>query len=342
MNKFIKILLIILGVLALGVVILYLTGPKTYEISRGVLIKADRETVWNQINFWENHKKWSPWVAREKNMEIKITGTDGAVGSTYSWVSKTQGTGHQTILESKPMDLRIAELSFDGWGSSKTAFKLSDSGDGTYLVWNMYGENGFFSRVMQSLFNFEKMMAPDYESGLANIKKVCEEAGSAAAKYKIGEVEMNDFKATTFVSIRREMSMDEFEKDGPSIFKKAAEEIYGFIGKNKLEVKGTMSALYYKWDTKARRVDLAVSVPVDKEARPEGKISIIKISDLKCATLEVMGDYSGLGKAHDKMEKWLTENKKEGKSPVIEEYVTDPSTQKDPMMVLTRIWYPLM
>ena len=58
-------------------------------------------------------------------------------------------------------------------------------------------------------------------------------------------------------------------------------------------------------------------------------------------TLEVYfyGDYKNLGAAHNQIKAYITEKKLKFVAPVLEEYITDPMTEKDPAKWLTKIYY---
>jgi hypothetical protein len=174
MKKFMKIALIVLSIIAIAAVILSFMGPKDYFMSRKIHIAASDSTVWNYVNLWEKQKSWSPWVAKEPTMKITIEGTDGSVGSKYSWVSETQGKGYQIIAASEPMKKRTAKMNFGMGMESFSDFILTDSAGGTGVEWTMYGENGFMGRIMGNFMDFEKFVGPDYEQGLKNLKKICE------------------------------------------------------------------------------------------------------------------------------------------------------------------------
>lgn len=177
MKKFIKILLIVIVAIAAIVVILSFIGPKKYELVRSTLIQADRATVWEQVSKWENFGNWSPWESRDTAMTKTFSGNPGEVGSKYTWKSKTQGNGSQTILESVSNEHRVADLVFEDWDMhSNTSMDLKDSAGGTFVTWKMYGDNNFMGRVMGVFMNMEKMVGPDYEAGLAKLKTVCEAA----------------------------------------------------------------------------------------------------------------------------------------------------------------------
>jgi len=53
-------------------------------------------------------------------------------------------------------------------------FTLKPAGEGTDITWAMYGPQPFLGKVMCLVFNMEKMVGPDFESGLAKLKALAE------------------------------------------------------------------------------------------------------------------------------------------------------------------------
>lgn len=175
MKKGIKFLLIGLLSLAIIVVIFSFVGAKKYDMKRTIIVEAKDSVVWEQISKWQNFENWSPWEKRDSNMVKKIEGIDGEVGAKYSWKSETEGNGSQTILLCKPMIYRESDLRFEDWDMvSNTSMELKQVSGGVQVTWRMWGDNNFLGRVMSVFMNMEKMVGPDYEAGLKNLKAVCE------------------------------------------------------------------------------------------------------------------------------------------------------------------------
>lgn len=341
MKKLIKILLIIALAIAVLLTVLYLIGPRSFKLSRSILIQADKAVVWEQVSKWDNFSNWSAWTARDTAMTKKIEGTDGEVGAKYSWKSESQGNGSQTILVSKPMSFRESDLVFEDWGmTSRTSFELKDSAGGVFVTWSMYGENGFMGRVMGVIMNMEKMVGPDYEAGLAKLKLVCE-SQKGTASYSMRAVQEGTFPKTQFIAIRKQMGMDDFLKNSSQFYGEATGEIMAFASKNGIDVKGPLYGIYYAWDEKAKKVDVAVAFPIAKAGTAAGNISFPIVESSASVSVDFYGPYEQTEKGHEALEKYMTENRKTFQGPAIEEYVTDPAVEKDPSKLLTRIWYPV-
>lgn len=342
MKKLLKILLIILAVLVAAFAVLAMMAPRKYDFSRSIYIKADKQIVWDQISLWKNFNNWSPWFELDTAMKQQIEGTDGETGSKYSWESKAAGSGDMVNTVMKPLESREYELRFADWdGMSVCAMTLKDSAGGSIVSWSMKGENGAVGAVFMYLMGgIEKAVGKDYEKGLKKLKDYCEKFAQPAGK--VGEVMVKPMPKMLFVQHRRQMPMDDYLAKASALFQEGAGKVMAHIEANKLQMRGTLFGIYYKWDEKARQTDFAVAIPVDREAGKGGDISFVTLGGNDCAVVEYWGDYAGTSRAHMALEAWLKANGKSmADAPAFEEYVTDPATEKDPMKVLTRVWYPL-
>lgn len=342
MKKLVKILLIIVGVLALAFAVMAMIAPRKYDFSRGILIKADKQVIWEQISLWKNFNNWSPWYELDTAMKQKTEGTDGATGCKYSWESKAAGSGNMINTVMEPGKRREYELRFADWdGMSVCDMTMKDSAGGTWVSWGMKGENGAVGAVFMMLMGgIEKAVGQDYEKGLKKLKEYCEKQGASSSK--LSEVTVKTMDKMLFVQFRRQVNMDDYMAKAGDMFQEGAGKVMAHITANKLQMRGTLYGIYYKWDEKNRKIDFAVAVPVDKEAGASGDISFATLGGGSCAMIEHWGPYAGTGNAHAALDKWMIDQGKTmAQGPVFEEYVTDPVAEKDPMKVLTRVWYPL-
>lgn len=346
MKKFIKYTLIILGILIAGLLIIGLVSAKKYDFTRTIWIKADKHTVWNQVAHWKNFNNWSPWYEIDTAMTQKIEGTDGEKGARYSWKSEKAGSGNMLNTEMVENEKFVYELRFEDWdGMSTCTMALADSAGGTKVSWGMKGEAGFLPRIFMFFAGgMEGAVGKDYDKGLGYLKKYCEahpEAGGAEV-FKMGDIATKEFPKTLFVQIKRSAKISEYEKNAGPWTQEMAGKLMAFVQENKLEMRGTLFTIYYKWDMKTDETEFSIAMPVAKEgAAGKDGVSYQTIPGSNCAVMDFWGDYKYTGKAHMAMGDWL---KKENKMPTgatMEEYVTDPGVEKDPAKWQTRIWYPI-
>src|SRR6218665_1348042 len=97
--KFLKILLWIIGVLALIYLVLCFMGPKKFEASATTTIYAPDNVIFEEIADFSKHPAWSPWHTMDPNIKNTVTGTPGTVGHKDSWISEKMGDGSQEIVE---------------------------------------------------------------------------------------------------------------------------------------------------------------------------------------------------------------------------------------------------
>ena len=145
----------------------------TVVVERTDTIRARREELLPRIAELPNWIEWSPWEGTDPAMTREYTGEPGAVGSTYSWNgNRKAGAGR----------MRIEDVQEDGVGidlvftrpfrsSSRIRFVLTQEGDATRVIWRMESPKTFFSRF----FNLDKLVGPDFEKGLRQLKQVVED-----------------------------------------------------------------------------------------------------------------------------------------------------------------------
>jgi len=94
------------------------------------------------------------------------------VGATYSWDGKSTGQGTLTITKSEPGKGIGYDLSFQqGKFKSTGTITIEPAGEGFNVIWSNEGELG--SNPINRYFGLmmDRMMGPDFETGLGNLKK---------------------------------------------------------------------------------------------------------------------------------------------------------------------------
>ena len=81
-----------------------------------------------------------------------------------------------TILDSKPGQLVRIKLEFlKPFKATNTAeFTFAPQGNQTLTTWAMTGRKNFMFKAFGLLMNMDKMVGPDFERGLAQMKAIAE------------------------------------------------------------------------------------------------------------------------------------------------------------------------
>ena len=152
-----------------------------YTVERTTTINAPAEKVYAQIVDFRNWRNWSPWDDLDLAMQRTYSGADSGVGAGYSWAgNRKAGEGKMEITEAvEPTSVQIA-LDFlkPFKSSSTTTFNLKPQGASTEVTWTMTGPKTLMTRVMGVFKSMDKMVGPDFERGLTQLKGATEQPGS--------------------------------------------------------------------------------------------------------------------------------------------------------------------
>jgi effector-binding domain-containing protein/uncharacterized protein YndB with AHSA1/START domain len=333
--KILKIAGIVIAVIALIVIVLGLVGAKTYNVHREIVINAPAETVYKTASHYENFPQWSPWQHLDPNMKTNIEGTDGTVGAKYSWVGNNKaGAGAMTLTKLEENKTIGQDLDFEKpFKSHATTYMNFEPADGgTKVTWGMMGESGFVSRVMMTLMGgMDKMIGPDYEKGLANLKSLTEAEASSAPAYEIKEV---DWAEKNYLTKREVVKFQDMSNFFGNHFPKMDEAI-GKAGAK----PGIMSGVYYKYDEQAMTADVAAAVPYEGKKVSAKGYDNLTIPAGKAYMVDYYGDYMKMKPAYDAIDAKLKTMGKENPDLVVEEYITDPMSEADTAKWNTKIYF---
>lgn len=171
---------ILVGIIGLIVVLAALgfALPDKTHIERQTVINASPETVFALVSDFNQWSKWSPWDDYDPDMINTVTGS--GVGQKMSWQSKKTGNGSQAITALDPPSRMTTHLEFDGMGVADAVIALEPVAEGTRVTWSFDSNaRAGVALWMQPLATYmglfmDQMLGPDYEKGLASLKKEAE------------------------------------------------------------------------------------------------------------------------------------------------------------------------
>lgn len=338
MNKILKVIGAVLLVVVVAVVIGGLLGPKSFKTERSVVIHAPRHLIFTQIADYRHWPEWSPWYELDTNCRYEYFGTQGEADAGYRWQgNKKAGQGEMRTIEIA-QDMRlVSRLHFIKPFESvaHATFTLDSAADGdTKVTWSFANDIPFLMRPMMLFMNMEKMIGSDYEKGLAKLKKVCEAAPAVSEL----EIMTMDLPAQTYIAYRTQTSTDSVS----ALFPRWMPRVYAYVKAHKLEMAGAPAGLYYTWDPEHQKTDMAIAIPVKNAGKGEGDYQVLTIPATRAVMAKYYGPYNEkMSETHSALGAFIADQKLTKKAPVIESYVTDPATEKDPAKVETDIYYPV-
>jgi uncharacterized protein YndB with AHSA1/START domain len=175
MIKAIQWTLAVVGFAALLVVGAGFFLPSDFAVERSVIVDAPRERVFNLVIDPREWKRWTVWNERDPKMEIAYDGPPFGQGARWSWSSKTEGSGSMTFTRVAPNERLAYELSFHDFGmKSEGEIFLVPAGSATRVTWTNKGDVGRNPLKRYLAAAMDRLVGPDLEGGLANLKRVAE------------------------------------------------------------------------------------------------------------------------------------------------------------------------
>lgn len=166
-----KVLGVIIALLTVWI-ILAVFSPSENHISRSVEVRAEADSVFNQINILSRWKNWSYWERNDPKMVSKHTGPASGIGATHQWQSEEMGNGELTIIESnRPKGIKY-ELRFEGMRPSIGTISIVPKTDRLQITMDMRMQFPFFMRPLGLIA--DQMIGPDFEDSLKELKKITE------------------------------------------------------------------------------------------------------------------------------------------------------------------------
>jgi effector-binding domain-containing protein len=313
-----------------------LFGPKEVAFSRSIVINADQPKVMTALgDFKFFTEKWSPWTEKDPEMKKTYEGEPGKPGHKYSWEGNDKvGKGTQEFI-AITNDSIYQKLNLITWHAEPDVYLTAKpEGAGTKVTWTIVMKNGFFGRGMSLFMNMEKRMAPDFEHGLDMLKKAVEEMPSepTAANYEVKEIDWAD---KTFVGKKATLTFEQLS----FFFGENFPKIFGELGKAKIQPLMAPSSIFFKYDAQKGEAECAAvaCVPAGTKLKDWETFNVPAGKALHVA---YYGGYNNMTAPHAAIDEYMKAHNLT-QSVVVEEYASDPGTEKDSTKWLTNIYYVL-
>jgi len=151
--------------------------PDEFAVTRATRVAAPPAKIFPHVNDLHRWEAWSPWVKLDPNAKNTFSGSAAGAGAAMAWDGNSKvGAGRMTITESQREERIRLRLDFQKpMKATNTAeFNFRPEGGQTVVTWSMAGKSGFMGKVFGLLMNCEKMIANQFDQGLASLKSVAE------------------------------------------------------------------------------------------------------------------------------------------------------------------------
>lgn len=179
-------LLPILGVIALAIVALLgyaASRPNSFRVERSTRIAARPEQIVPLIDDFHAWTRWSPYEKLDPAMQRTFGGPTRGVGATYEWNGNSKaGAGRMECTSSEPSRVAM-QLNFTRpmRADNLAEFTLVPDGTATKVTWGLTGNATLATKLFGIFVDMDQLVGRDFETGLANLKTVCEQGALASA-----------------------------------------------------------------------------------------------------------------------------------------------------------------
>lgn len=146
----------------------------TYRVERVATVAAPAEKVYLLVSDPRAWTTWTVWNRRDPNMKLRFSGATTGAGAKWAWEGK-EGNGRMEFTAADPGKSVTYALAFPDMGmSSKGMLTLTPTGSATRVSWSNEGDVGANPLMRWFVPFLDRMMGPDFEAGLANLKALAE------------------------------------------------------------------------------------------------------------------------------------------------------------------------
>lgn len=168
---------IVVAVIAI-ILVLAAMKPDNFVVQRTLSIHAAPEKIYPFIADFHRWTLWSPYEKLDPALQRTYSGAASSKGAVYEWSgNKKAGKGRMEITAANEPNDIVIQLDFiEPFATRNTAeFTLTPNGESTTVTWAMRGPSPFIAKIMQVFFDMDKMVGPDFETGLANLQAIAKQ-----------------------------------------------------------------------------------------------------------------------------------------------------------------------
>src|SRR5512135_2239061 len=169
---------LVLGLAALGGILAAVAVglPAHVTVARSVVTNAPESAVFPYLANLHHFVDWSPWAARDPQLQLTYSGPESGKGARIDWVSqvKSIGAGSMEITNADPNKTLELAVNFNGLEGT-SVFDVSPSGSGSKVTWSFGYESGSSPLKRWKALALDGFIGAEYRAGLDKLKAKIDE-----------------------------------------------------------------------------------------------------------------------------------------------------------------------
>jgi uncharacterized protein YndB with AHSA1/START domain len=164
---------LVVGLAALGGILAAVAVglPAHVTVARSVVTNAPESAVFPYLANLHHFKEWSPWAARDPQLQLTYSGPDSGKGARVDWVSDVRsiGTGSIEVTNADPNKTLELAVNFNGLDGT-SGFDISPSGSGSKVTWTFGYDSGSSPLKRWKALALDGFVGAEYRAGLDKLK----------------------------------------------------------------------------------------------------------------------------------------------------------------------------
>ena len=165
----------LIAAILLGLLVGAAWMPKSFNIEKTIVVEKPLRFVMDHVADLNHYSQWNPWQQKDPTAKTVIAGIPKLPGHRYEWTGKKVGVGSLTLnsIDERHIHFDLQFIKpfkssakdnwlFEPWGENGTKITWQNSGQ---LPWPI-------ARLIGPMLN--KSLNKQFESGLRNLKELCE------------------------------------------------------------------------------------------------------------------------------------------------------------------------
>lgn len=167
------------AVAVIGVLVYAARKADTFQVQRSLSINATPDKIFPLINNLRSMNTWNPFVEADPDIRLAYSGPDSGQGARHEWAGNSKvGEGSIEITDvSAPVRVTFKlDMRKPIAAQNTVVFTLEPNGHATTVTWAMSGERPYIGKVMDVIFNMDRMVGGQFEKGLVKLRSIVEKA----------------------------------------------------------------------------------------------------------------------------------------------------------------------
>lgn len=310
--------------------------PKNYSLEKSLIINSPTDLVYEQILYFENWKKWNPFLNGNKQISTLASAEDGVENSYLRWKNNKGNEGKITVLKIDDLKKIDYLISVDKPKSTIISGYISLEPDinNTKVTIHFEGNNPFYMRILNIFI--EKQYEKDLSETLEMLEKAAVKEYDVLKNEYFGyKIKDGFFEERNIGFVRKTIKyteLQEFFDDNFGKLKKEAKNCGFSITGNKL-------SLMYKPDDINQVYNVAAALPLKGDSTLGSDFEMMKLQKQKAIFLNYYGGNHSISKAEEALKNYSKNKKLSIKKPYIREHIKSIEQVTDSNKWHTVIWF---